>query len=305
MTERDYRKKLKNKLIEYRDTLNLPDIITFGVEIEYENIVNDSVSCFLDSEHDFDSNFIDWVNEIDLDVSEYGKDCEIMNGEIVSPILTDNINTWKNLKIALDILKRNDAVITTQCGGHVNIGAHVLEYNTNYFRNFLLIWTLYEKEIYSFASGEYSSVRKRNDSIIDRIAPEIHKKLDLIVKTNCDLFDYLDSITSYSKIYDLSLLRVISPNFYEDNRIEIRVPNGTLSEEIWQNNINFFAKLLLTCRKELDVEKLVYKIKKNYHSPVELADLVFKDQIDKDNFLIQTLKTNKIYKKELPKHIIY
>lgn len=305
MTERDYKKRLKNQLIEYRNTLNLPDIITFGVEIEYENIINDSVSYFLNYERDFDSNFIDWINEIDLDVSEYNKQNEIMNGEIVSPILTDTISTWKNLKVALDILKNNDAVITTQCGGHVNIGAHVLEHNTNYFRNLFLIWILYEKEIYDFSSGEYSSVRKRDDLILERIVPVISKKIDLLVRTDCDLFDYLNKLSAFSQLYDLYLLNAKSPNFYENNRIEIRIPNGTLSEEIWQNNINFFANLLLTCKKDLDVDKLIYKIKKNQHSPVELADLVFKRQIDKDNFLIQTLKTNKVYKKELPKHIIY
>ena len=305
MTEKDYKKKLKDKLIEYRYTLNLPDIITFGVEIEYENIINDSVSYFLNYERDFDSNFIDWINEIDLDVSEYNKDSELMNGEIISPILTDNINTWKNLKIALEILKNNNAVITSQCGGHVNIGAHVLEHNTNYFRNLFLIWILYEKEIYSFSSGEYSIVRKREDKILERIAPVLNKKLDSIIKTDCDLFDYLNDLSAFSQLYDLYLFNVKSSNFYENNRIEIRIPNGTLNEEIWQNNINFFANLLLTCKKDLDVDKLIYKIKRNQHSPVELADLVFKDQLDKDNFLIQTLKTNKVYKKELPKHIIY
>ena len=50
---------------------------------------------------------------------------------------------------------------------------------------------------------------------------------------------------------------------------------------------------------------MVYKINNNEHNAVELADYVFEDNIDKDNFLIQTLKTNKIYKKELPSHITH
>lgn len=305
MTERDYKKKLKNNLIEYRNTLNLSKDITFGIEIEYENILHDLISNSLDFEQNFEPNFVDWINYIDFDVCEYNKNNEEMNGEIISPILTDNITTWENLKITLDILRKNNGLITERCGGHVNIGAHVLEHNTNYYRNLFLLWILYENEIYSFSSGEYLYVRKRDDDIIEKISLTLNKKIDEIIKIEEDLTDYLKKILIIDKTYDISFLSVRNPIFRRNNRIEFRVPNGSLSEEIWQNNINFFAKLLLTCKKELDIDKLLYKIKRKQHSPVELADLVFEEQIDKDNFLIQTLKTNKIYKKELPKHIFY
>ena len=112
-------------------------------------------------------------------------------------------------------------------------------------------------------------------------------------------------ITLNDKIFDVSFAKVMKAKYAYDNRIEFRIPNGTLKEEIWQNYINFFVKFLIACKKELDVEEVVYKINNNEHSAIELADYVFEDNIDKDNFLIQTLKTNKIYKKELPPHIIY
>jgi len=304
MTEREYRNKLKDKLIEYRNELNLGNAVTFGVEIEYENVMFDLVSYFLDYEQNYDTSFIGWTNHIEVDISEFNKD-ELMNGEIVSPILTDNIETWKNLKIILDMLKRNDAVITDRCGGHVNIGTQILNYNTNYFRNLFLLWLLYEKEIYNFSSGEYSSVRKRDNNLLKRIALTLNSKIDEILENENDLFTYLKKVLVVSDSYDITFKSVKGPAIFNDNRIEIRIPNGTLNEEILQNNINFFTKFLLVCRNELDIEKIIWKISRNDHSPVELANLVFKEQLDKDNFLIQTLKTNKIYQKTLPKHIIY
>ena len=305
MIVQNYRKKLKDELIEYRYNLDLPKELTFGIEIEYENIVNDTMSHLLDFESLFNSNLKKWENKREADINVRNKLDELMNGEVVSPILTDKISDWKNLKLVLNILKRNDAIITEKCGGHVNIGAHILGSNVKYWRNFLLLWILYEKEIYKFSSGEYSYVRKRNDNTINRIGIILNQKIKEILIGDDEIYTYLRRIANFSKLHDLSLERFISPNFEENNRIEFRVPNGSLSEEIWQNYINFFAKLLLTCKKELDIDKLVYKINNNEHNVVELADLIFKDQIDKDNFLIQTLKTNKIYKKELPKHIIY
>jgi len=37
----EYLKNLKDKVIEYRNTLNLPNDVTFGVEIEYEGTSKD------------------------------------------------------------------------------------------------------------------------------------------------------------------------------------------------------------------------------------------------------------------------
>ena len=310
MTEKDYRRILQDKQIKYRASLNLPRDITFGVEIEYENVLNELVTMLLEEETHNNPNFYDWINKKEIDLSVRNKNKQLMNGEINSPVLIDNIRNWKNLRTALNILNKSNAIITSQCGSHVNIGAHVLGYNTEYWRNFLLLWILYEKEIYKFSCGEFSNIRIREDSVIDRIGPSIKKHLDLIIelgKSNGDIkiYDYLEKsgLVILDKSHDISFFNFLGPNFDKDNRIEFRIPNGTLKEEIWQNYINFFAKFLIACRKELDVDKTIYFIKNNEHSVLGLADYIFEDNIDKDNFLIQTLKTNKIYKKELLPHI--
>ena len=310
MTQNDYRRILKDKNIKFRPTLNLPKEVTFGIEIEYENVLNQLISTLLENEQKNDYSFSGWNNKKEIDLSERNNSQQLMNGEVNSPILNDNIRTWKNLRTVLSILNNNGAIITSQCGGHVNIGAHVLGYNIEYWRNFLLLWILYEKEIYKFSSGEFLKVRVRNDSTIDQITPPLIENLSTIVElgknnNSIKIHDYLEEcgIILLDKTHDVSLFNFVHPKFLSENRIEFRIPNGTLKEEIWQNYINFFARFLLACKKEMDVDKIVYNINHNNHSVLDLADYVFEDNIDKDNFLIQTLKTNPVYKKELPPHI--
>lgn len=309
MTENDYKRILKDKEIKYRTTLNLPSNLTFGIEIEYENAINELISNLLYEEELLNKNFSNWINKIEIDLVYNNIDInKVMNGEINSPVLRDSIKTWKNLRIVLNILKENNALITNQCGGHVNIGAHILGNNITYWRNFLLLWILYEKEIYKFSSGEFSKIRIRENGVIDRLTLLLLKNILYISdidKNKIDIFRYLgkSGVSFLAKKHDVSFYDFKKFNYDLDNRIEFRIPNGSLKEEIWQNYINFFAKFMIACKKELDVDEIVYKINNNDHSVLELADYVFEDNIDKENFLIQTLKTNKIYKKELIPHI--
>ena len=300
MTEKDYKIILKDKLIEYRDTLNLPKNVTFGVEIEYENIVKDTVSYLLLEEQQKNPSLMNWKNTSEIDISEFNELGEELNGEIVSKILLDKSSTWQSLKTVLNMLEKNGAIITNKCGGHVNIGAHILEQNKDYWRNFFLLWLLYEDVIYKFSSGEFMEVRADELGLLKKISNYFH----LTKLKNIKRIDYL-GINRFDKCLDVYIDKNLSNEILMGNRIEFRIPNGTLSEEIWQNYINFFTRFVIACKKELDVEKTIYKIKKKDSSAVELADYVFDDEIDKEYFLIQTLKTNKIYKKELPEHKIY
>jgi len=263
MTDNEYRKLLKNKLIKYRTSLNLPKEVTFGVEIEYENIVKDTVSYLLEEENCFNPIFKHWINKTELDLTEFNSLAEELNGEINSPILYDNITTWKNLKTTLEILNNNGALITQRCGGHINIGTHILGNSSEYWRNFFLLWLLYEEEIYSFSKGEYNKIRFDKENLFKKISP------DLLIENilNIEQESYLLSLPFcvYDKFHDIYLNRFIKEKIVDGNRIEFRIPNGSLNEEIWQNNINFFSKFMLACKKDLDVEKTIFKIQNKEH----------------------------------------
>jgi len=310
MSEKDYKILLKDKLIEYRNSLSLPSEVTFGVEIEYENVPTDTVTCLIYRERQLNQNLNKWFSKREPDLSEYNNIIrENMNGEISSPILIDNIDNWNDLKIILNLLDKKGAIITNKCGGHVNIGAHILGNNQEYWRNFLLLWVLYYKEICKFSSGEFVNLRTRRKNVLNNSIILLSKRVEFIYEKYGKIGYFLNDICDFlfDSKYDISIPipLILSDSIKEDNRIEFRIPNGTLNEEIWQNYINFFSKFVLSCKKELDVEKTLYKIKNRESSAVELANYVFNDDIDKEYFLIQTLKTSKIYKKELPEHKIY
>ena len=146
MTEKEYKMELKDKFITYRPNLYLPNDITFGVEIEYANVVKDTISYLLNEEQK-EGNLIDWENKSEFDIAFYNRYGEEENGEVNSPILNDNINTWKDLAYLLKLLKNKGANVTEKCGSHINIGAHILGDNIIYWRNFLLLWILYYHSI--------------------------------------------------------------------------------------------------------------------------------------------------------------
>ena len=203
----------------------------------------------------------------------------------------------------LDILKDNGGLITEKCGAHVNIGAHVLGTKVKYWKNFLLLWMLYEKEIYQFSSGEFINVRTDIDNVLERISLDIDIDDIMNLRNKKNITNLDNSI--FSKCSDIRITRNINKNKCRKNVIEFRIPNGTLSKEIWQNYINFFARFVLACRKKLDKEKIYYKILNDEHDILDLANLIFEEETDKENFLIQSLKTNQQYQKELIKHKIY
>ena len=299
MTEKDYKKMLKNKLILYRDMLNLPPDVTFGLEIEYEGILKDTVSHIL-YEEQLDKKLIGWKNKSEFSIALYTEDNEIINGEINSPILKDTKEAWEDLKYLLELLKNHGAFISSKCGGHVNIGAHIFENNFEYIKNFILSWVLYEKEIRRFSSGEYKKLRIDIDGLFKSVGEVVEPEILLKSSKNFILFDELWGL--FDKNHSIYIKQPICNKFMFGNVIEFRIPNGTLSEEIWQNYINFFVRFILACKKEMDQEKIVYKINNQEHNSIELADFVFDNDLDKEQFLIQTLNTNKIYSKTLIPH---
>ena len=282
-------KELKDKYIEYRDTLNLSKKITFGVEIEYENVLNSLVT------HELKKlNITNWTNKTEVDIREYTDCFKEMNGEIVSPILIDSKETWKNLKKILEMLNGKNAIITNKCGGHVNIGIQIFENNLEYYKKFLYAWMFYSIYIRRFSTGDFDKLRNFKDTHFNPVIfnPESNMTGSVYGFNPC-LFDkhheiYIHVQNGIESIYD--------------DRIEFRIPNGTLDPSIFQNYINFFAKFIIAC-KNIDREEIIYKIKKNKNSLNDLLDFTFDNELDKENFKIQYYKINEYYRKKHNNHI--
>lgn len=282
--------------IEYRDDIEIPDYVTFGTEIEFQNSPLAEINKIIKKD-------LNWNIKDDISVT-HKKNGLIMGGEIISPILTNNKSDWKDLEKICTILKNNNAHISSKCGGHIHVGSNILEKNPDYFRNFLKLWYTYEDILYRFATGEDLFIRHNAYHFAKSLRETINNsriRIDLI-KTDTDLKTVLYHLTSdrYKSVNFSNTNNIRNKNI---DTIEFRCPNGTIEEAIWQNNINTFTKTLLYCKnKDFDKElidfhffgkedcNMRYFYFMDIERGLEFADLVFDKEIDKLNFLRQYFK---------------
>lgn len=291
--------------IPYRKKLNFDKNITFGTEIEFENASYDKVEEVLN----LNQNLHNWdlVHDGSVDFTYEGK---IYGGEVVSPILTDLVDTWKNLKAVCKLIKNNIGFTNEKAGSHIHIGINVFEGNKKYLLNFIKLWISYEHVIYRFAYGEKDYPRKL---LCEYAAPCAYRLSECLLEINnkkdfsfSNTIDYIYDVSEmgiclgYGLRFNSSTRRIISKD-----TIEIRCPNGTLNEKIWQNNINFFTQLMVYSASDNFDEELINKRVQNYkyiyiddyqniylEDALELANLIFTEEEDKLYFLKQYLKIN-------------
>ena len=281
--------------------LNMPNNFTFGVEIEFEKARIKNV------EHKMIQSKLDgllskgWVLKQDNSLCKYSDSIGI-GGELTSPVLRDNVDSYKEIRNACHIVEQCDGLATENCGGHIHIGSKLLNNNKKYYIRLMKLWVIYENEIVRFSLGE--TLEKR-------------PFLDYYAKSNFNLFskaEVFEDSQFYEMMFVLGADKNMAMSFknlapYRDfHTVEIRCPNGTINPDIWKNNINFFAHLLLICKDETRdwdrIDKLYDTIRKNnkekhivdynIEKAVELSDFVFNDTIDKYNFILQYTKDSKI-----------
>lgn len=288
----------KQKTPEEYKLPNIPTNYTFGIEIEFAKAflyqIEDMIKIYNQT------NYMDtWKVVTDSTVTKEGN----IGGEVVSPKLKNNYDTFEQIKNICSMLKENNAIIDESCSGHIHVGAHIFKTSTQLL-NFLKIWLLYEPIIYQFSTGEFTKIRKGASSF----AKPLRSKLNLNTIINLENKSMIDCIRKIHPLYlqygenvsktsCLNIMNIKSDYEEEKNTIEIRCPNGTLNPFIWQNNINFFLKLIkasINC----DPSFIAYKLNKlsefnNYLNDddlFELVDLIFVCDQEKTNFLKQYFK---------------
>lgn len=285
----------------YRKAINIPKDVTFGIEVEFCNAdrlrVNDRLLEL------FNNNVLSQKWNVVDDRSLYDKkagptkDDDYSCGEAVSGIFTDDIKTWADIKTVCDEIIKLGGEATSRCGGHIHIGSNILEDNLEYYIRFAKLWTIYEGIILRFSAG-LSEVPRHG---IYKYAP-----------SNVSVFKYINffedgkrNFEDFRNAYSTSKHLAVSLRNLDLTRpfhtIEVRCPNGTLEPFIWQNNINFFVKLLLACKDDSKDWKYIDRIfqyeKFSTESVLldlflakELSDFIFSEDIDKDLFSKQYFK---------------
>lgn len=221
-------------------------------------------------------------------------------------MLTDDEHTWETLNNVLLFYVNNGAYIKQESAAHVHIGKQVLKGNLEYWLNFLKLLSIFEKQIVKFSNGEryyerkcFSIYSNWSSDILKKVIYDIeHDNYDEKLGMISDKFSTIRIQTENNIIKDLfTFSNKTDCNI--NNTIEIRCPNGTLNKVIWQNNINFFCKMLLACSSDnLDIEYLSYLYKnlvlRNHKFKINmellLCDMVFTDNLDKKCFLRQYYK---------------
>ena len=287
--------------IKLRKGIGLDQYITFGLEIEFENVMREEIELILDNTY---------LN----DFWSIKGDSSLFNGaEINSPVLTDTYSNWNDLNKVCSIVEPL-ASIDTKSGGHVHIGTQILGNNRESWLNFIKMWSVYENIIYRFAYGDYLTARPRIMDFAEPMTKDFWHDYETSKKENENLNTIIARI-SHKRNQAVNFNNVSKYDrdyFSTGNTIEFRCPNGSLDPAIWQNNVNLFAKLLqysdntsfyddtVQKRHNLNLDK--YSELKFYNEiyleqALELCDLIFTNNLDKIYFLKQYLKSFQTYKR--------
>ncbi len=287
---------LDDYYLDLRDSLNLNNKITFGLELESEYACKDNI----------EQSLLELPTRKPWIAKEDGT---LNNGiEINSPILKDNKKTWQELKEVCNILEKH-SIIDTNCGGHIHIGTQILGNNTPAWLNFIKLWSVYENVIFRFSYGDYLTGRPEINTYAPPLASTLWKDYKKLKKYDLlNMEDIIDRIfrsrhqaVNFSNVDNTNNINKIE----ENNTIEFRCPNGTLDPVIWQNNVNFFANLLSYSKSDQYNDDLIQKRRSinktkypnlNYNNiylpqSLELSDMLFDNNIDKIYFLRQYLKS--------------
>lgn len=288
--------ELNKILISYRPILNIPSIIFYGHEIEYRNANRDIITSYLNS------NYQGWTSKTEYSISKDDLD-PLLGGEITSPILQNTYKSIRELKEICAYLNSFPNISAKNTGAHLHIDANIYNRNTIYFYRLLKLWCAYEDIIYRFSAGEYNYMRT---GILSYGAP-IREKIQFILENknldeNTPLLYFLTN-TKCNRLCGLNFNNLINGPY---NTIEIRCPNGTLDATILENNLNFFAHLLMyPTNPNYNYELINYHFSKKIHNTsneltmrkaIELAELIFSTNIDKTYFLKQYLKNGETTK---------
>ena len=270
-------REINNMSLRYRDFLNLPDYVTFGNEIEVNNIPL-HISLFL----------VELFNDV---AQLEGKDRyaihqeETASTEVVTSILTNTTTNWENFHEIYLRLYDTGATIGGNTSSHVHIGAHPI--NTPEKLSLLLkTLVVFEPIIFKFGYGNYSNPRLYLRANENRVifSPMMTPQRVCRFTDTLDRFDY-NNFDKMRKAFD----EFIAPelkfrpvfNFKdfnfdkfqygdaevglpsEDDHFEVRCFNGTLFPAISQNNINLITKILVAVVEgNIDKEYILEEYKK-------------------------------------------
>lgn len=148
---------------DYANALNGSNV-TFGLELEFVDGDSDAIAAELYDlgivGHDYMIPYRGrgvsgkWKLEKDGSVTRGRR-----GGELVSPVLQDTPETWRNLQTICEVARRHGARVSTATGGHIHVGVEPLDTARQRWRRFFKTIKGNEEAVFNFSGGDLGRFR--------------------------------------------------------------------------------------------------------------------------------------------------
>lgn len=317
------------KYKEKYEKLNLPDYMQFGIEIEANNVKTKNGLYSGESAKFIKSK--NWHMATKYEERLVGEG----GAELVSPILKDSENTWKDISEICDKIKEfprkgKEVKADEKCGLHIHFDAECLREDKKSMRNFKHIYAEAEEIIYKMCNAENNPLRKgainKNFHGISAVSAiwrkgmavptgkKILKKIEEgKLKVSYKKFGKLRTAVSKLKIDErrYSGLNLTNVGNMKKNTVEFRMANGTLNPEIIKQNVFLYASIIdISIKLTKEPEKYEKSLKKFLRHDVtekekaeSFLDLIMEKDEDKKIYLNrwESVKDATVYSKNSKK----
>lgn len=145
--------------------------------------------------------------------------------EFVSPILYDTPETWQQLEALTEILKRNGAIVTERCGGHMHLGIAPLDHRTYSWQRLGRIGVAYEKQFFRMGAANSDSYRQFG-------RPGIHRGTSYSkpLPEHLSFQGEIPATNAINRVGNSSRYTMFNTRSIANGRpaIEMRYPNGSI-----------------------------------------------------------------------------
>lgn len=250
--------------------LGLPKEFKFGIELEAFNVRTkgkDSLYTGKSAEYIKSKKWHMATKSEEMLVGEGG-------AELVSPILKDTEQDWKNMSDMCEQMKKypgkhgNEVITNSKCGLHIHFDANCLSKDPNKMRNFLKLYAESEELLYKMCNDKNNPIRKgainkdfKGIHIVSALwrngmaAPTGKKILKQIENGTLKVsYKKFGKLRTFAGKYKLDERRYAGLNLTnignsKKNTIEFRMANGTLDPSVIKQNVFLYASLIDTAIK--------------------------------------------------------
>lgn len=226
---------------EYNNALNGSDL-TFGIELEFVDGDSDAIAaelyelgiCGNSSMNSYHAVRIPgkWTLERDGSVTMGNR-----GGELISPILKDTPETWRQIEKVCEVAERHGARVDTRTGGHVHIGAtDSLDGKRQRWRRFFKMCAGFE-QVYTRLSGGEQGIFRGGHYAQSSMRQSLRGiRASLPQEGSTREFAHRIAEISNGKYQRMNI-----GTFATKGTVEFRGFNGTLTPGIIQANVKYAA----------------------------------------------------------------